>query len=84
MSQKGFTQGSSGKSAILEVLNEWTNINPKKLNPRPNEPLLLIKPRHFYNVRLADIAIVKALYGRGKTYGFGYNLYQEARTLGDQ
>ena len=84
MSQKGFTQGSSGKSAILEVLNEWTNINPKKLNPGPNEPLLLIKPTHFYNVRRADIAIVKALYGRGKTYGFGYNLYHEARTLGDQ
>lgn len=46
--------------------------------------MLLVEPEYFEQVRNAGIAIVKALYGRGKTYGFGLNLYHTARIKRDQ
>lgn len=71
-------------SRIADVISSWTNENPKKPNPGPNEPVLLVKPKYFEGVRTAGLAVVKALYGRGKTYGFGLNLYHTARVRGDQ
>ena len=69
---------------ISDLIAKWTNENPKKPNPGLNEPVLLVKPKYFDQVRMAGIAIVKALYGRGKTYGFGLNLYHTARVKRDQ
>ncbi len=67
---------------IGDLLARWTNETPKQ--PSPSEPVLLVEPDYFDTVRMAGIAIVKALYGRGKTYGFGYNLYHTARIKRDQ
>ena len=67
---------------IGAIIARWTNENPKK--PSPNEPILLVKPEYFEQVRSAGVAIVKALYGRGKTYGFGLNMYHIARSRNDQ
>ena len=67
---------------INDLIARWTNETPKK--PNPSEPILLVRPEYFEQVRTAGIAIVKALYGRGKTYGFGLNLYHTARVKRDQ
>ena len=70
------------QSRAGDLIVRWTNENPKK--PNPTEPILLVKPEYFEQVRNAGVAIVKALYGRGKTYGFGLNLYHTARVKRDQ
>lgn len=69
---------------LLDLIARWSNENPKKPSPGVNEPVLLVKPEYFEQVRNAGIAIIKALYGRGKTYGFGLNLYHTARIKKDQ
>ena len=70
------------QSRVGDLIARWTNETPKK--PNPSEPILLVRPEYFEQVRTAGIAIVKALYGRGKTYGFGLNLYHTARVKRDQ
>jgi len=64
---------------IYESLRRWSSETPRQANPR--EPILLAKPSNYQLVHLTQgMVIVKGLYGYGKTYGYGLNLYHEART----
>jgi len=64
---------------IYESLRRWSSETPRQANPQ--EPVLLAKPSNYPLVHLTQgLVIVKGLYGYGKTYGYGLNLYHEAKT----
>jgi len=68
---------------VSTYIQEWTLTAPKY--PNPKGPVILAKPRHFdqiVNNPQFGFVLVKALYGYGKTYGFGYGMYHEARKRG--
>ena len=63
---------------VAELLREWSADNPRELNPQG--PLLLAKPAHYDVVKNSPgLTLIKGLYGSGKTYGYGFNLYHDAR-----
>jgi len=70
-------------STVDQQIQEWTQVSPKY--PNPKGPVILARPEYFdqiiSNPNLGFI-LVKALYGYGKTYGFGYGIYHEAREKG--
>ncbi|BCU70055.1 hypothetical protein [Stygiolobus caldivivus] len=60
---------------ISQLLREYTEDLPKKINsPDEEKYLLLVKPLNFESTILFSpgVSIFKAIYGRGKTYGIGY------------
>ena len=60
---------------IAELLREYTEVLPKRINPPDVERLLLlVEPKDFKSTILFSpgVSIFKAIYGRGKTYGIGY------------
>jgi hypothetical protein len=67
-------------SMIGQKIQEWTQVAPKYPNPRG--PVILAKPEYFDQIISnpnINFVVVKALYGYGKTYGFGYGIHHEAR-----
>ncbi|BFI74607.1 hypothetical protein [Sulfurisphaera ohwakuensis] len=63
------------ESDVSQLLREYTEDLPKKINsPDEEKYLLLVKPLNFESTILFSpgVSIFKAIYGRGKTYGIGY------------
>ncbi|MEM4438734.1 MAG: hypothetical protein QW680_08885, partial [Pyrobaculum sp.] len=73
-------QSNYGNQAnVYEILRRYSSETPKEAAPR--EPVLLAKPENYdilFNTQ--GLALVKGLYGYGKTYGYGLKLYHQART----
>jgi hypothetical protein len=72
---------------IVDVVNyyiqEWTGSAPMQANPKG--PVILAEPEYLNQITSnpnLSIVLVKALYGYGKTYGFGYGIYHKAREIG--
>lgn len=66
---------------VFELLRKWNAENPRYLNPEG--PVLLAKPEDYDIVVMSSgLTLVKGLYGSGKTYGYGFKIYHDARQSG--
>jgi hypothetical protein len=66
---------------VFELLRKWNAENPRYLNP--DGPVLLAKPEDYDIVVMSSgLTLVKGLYGSGKTYGYGFKIYHDARQSG--
>jgi len=76
--------GINVAALVEDKIQEWTQISPKQANPK--EPVILAKPNYFDEIITNSnlgLVLVKALYGYGKTFGFGYGIYHEAKRTGE-
>jgi len=66
---------------VFELLRKWNAENPRYLNPEG--VVLLAKPEDYDVVVMSSgLTLVKGLYGSGKTYGYGFQVYHDARQSG--
>jgi hypothetical protein len=75
--------GTSIITTVENYVRRWTEDAPKQANP--NGPVILARPEYFNQIMSnpnIGFVLVKALYGYGKTYGFGYGIYHEAKRVG--
>ena len=66
---------------VFELLRKWNAENPRYLNPQG--PVLLAKPEDYDIVMMSSgLTLIKGLYGSGKTYGYGFRVYHDAKQSG--